>query len=114
MKDLGHQAPDLCVVRLEGIQRCQVARAFFRSGRPRTPSLRESKVETSAEMLFGKNADAIPLSARLLGVFGYCGIVAMLADSAPKRSSIRRRARRSRRRMMYWCGRSGRERLTEG
>jgi hypothetical protein len=52
--------------------------------------LRESKVETSAEMLFGKNADAIPLSARLLGVFGYCGIVAMLADSAPKRSSIRR------------------------
>ena len=74
----------------------------------------KQKVETSAEMLFGKNADAIPLSARLLGVFGYCGIVAMLADSAPKRSSIRRRARRSRRRMMYWCGRSGRERLTEG
>jgi hypothetical protein len=39
VKDLGHKVPDLCIVRLKGIQRSQVARSFFRSRRPRAPSL---------------------------------------------------------------------------
>ena len=80
MKDFGHQMPDLCIVRLKGIQRGQVARSFFGSGRPRTPSLRrKAKSKPAARChgvllnsaAFGKNADANPAErARLLGVFG--------------------------------------------
>ena len=50
VKDLGHQMPNLCILRLKGIQRGQVARSFFGSGQPRTASLRESKFETSGQM----------------------------------------------------------------
>ena len=78
MKDLRHQVPNLCIIRLKGIQRGQVARSFFRSWRPRAPSLRESKVETSGQMprraielrCFGKERGRDPAHwPGLLGVF---------------------------------------------
>ena len=78
MKDLGHQVPDLCIIRLKGIQRGKIARPFFRSGRSRAPSLRESKVKTSGQMprraielrRFGKERGRDPAEwSGLLGVF---------------------------------------------